>query len=361
MNPTLAKDANISPDSSQTEVAAREVAARLDSARTAALALERQINTAIVGQPRAVRLITIAIMARGHVLLEGDVGVGKTTLLRAAARALGGAYERIEGTIDLMPSDMIYHTYLNEDGKPRVEPGPILRHGEDLSIFFFNEINRARPQVHSLLLRLMAERTLTAFNSEYAFPNVLLFADRNKIEREETFELPAAARDRFMMEISISAPKAFETQRALTFDPRFHDVDALIDGLQGGVVDYRGLNDLSKDVQRSITVSPTLEKYVIDISNAVRNPAEAGISFPGIAMDRLVAGGMSPRGMSYLVRAARVAAWLKGRDMVVPEDLREIFRETMAHRIFLDPIYEIRRAELVERLIAEAFDRIAAP
>src|SRR5690606_12173992 len=179
----------------------------LASWRQQARTFEAEIAEAIVGQYRAIWLMTIAIFARGHVLLEGDVGVGKTTLLRAAAHVLGGAYERVEGTIDLMPADLIYHTYLDEDGRPRVEPGPVLRHGEDLAIFFFNEINRARPQVHSLLLRLMAERSVTAFNREHAFPYLLVFADRNRIEREETFELPAAARDRFLMEIPIETPR----------------------------------------------------------------------------------------------------------------------------------------------------------
>ena len=161
-------------------------------------------------------------------LLEGDVGVGKTTLLRAAARGLGGAYERVEGTIDLMPADMIYHTFIGEDGRPRVEPGPVIRYGSDLTVFFFNEINRARPQVHSLLLRLMAERSISAFNREYHFPYLLVFADRNRIEREETFELPAAARDRFLMEIGIATPAAADIRKALAFDPRFHDADKLI-------------------------------------------------------------------------------------------------------------------------------------
>ena len=226
--------------------------------RERALAFEREVAKAVVGQERAIRLLTIAVFARGHVLLEGDVGVGKTTLLRAAARALGGAYERIEGTIDLMPNDLIYHTYIAEDGRPRVEPGPALAHGEDLSVFFFNEINRARPQVHSLLLRLMAERSLTAFNREWRFPHLQVFADRNRIEREETFELPAAARDRFFMEISIDTPAASDVRRALIFDPRYHDADALILALNEAVLDHGGLTSAAAAIQSGSTPATRL-------------------------------------------------------------------------------------------------------
>ena len=161
--------------------------------RTRALELEAAIKHAIIGQDQAIRRLVIAVFARGHVLLEGDVGVGKTTLLRALARVLGGQYARIEGTIDLMPNDLVYHTYINEAGRPAVDPGPLLTHGENLATFFFNEVNRARPQVHSLLLRVMAEKSVTAFNREYYFPHLQVFADRNRVEKEETFELPAAS------------------------------------------------------------------------------------------------------------------------------------------------------------------------
>ena len=121
-------------------------------------------------------------------------------------RCSGGDFARIEGTIDLMPNDLVYYTYISAEGRPAVEPGPLIQHGEDLAIFFFNEINRARPQVHSLLLRVMAERSVPAFNREYRFPHLLVFADRNRVEREETFEISSAARDRFMMEVTIDAP-----------------------------------------------------------------------------------------------------------------------------------------------------------
>lgn len=333
----------------------------VDEARTKALEFERLVNSVIVGQDRTVRLLTLALFARGHVLLEGDVGVGKTTLLRAAAHVLGGAYARIEGTIDLMPSDMIYHAFLGDDGRPRVEPGPVLRHGENLSVFFFNEINRARPQVHSLLLRLMAERSVTAFNKEYNFPHLLVFADRNRIEREETFELPAAARDRFLMEIPVRSPTDDDVRRQLIFETRFHDVDTLIEGLPDGQLDFRSLNDIAKRIQSEITISPALETYVLQLWHAIRYPDQAGLKMPDLDVAHLVAGGASPRGLSYLIRVARTHAWLNGRSYVEPDDIRNVFPEVMGHRIFLQPVYELRREEIVPSLIEALFSHVAVP
>ena len=329
--------------------------------RARALRLSHQVNAVMVGQERAVHLMLIAVFARGHVLLEGDVGVGKTTLLRAMARGLGGGYERLEGTVDLMPSDMAYHTFIDEHGRPRVEPGPVLRHGEALATFFFNEINRARPQVHSLLLRLMAERTMHAFNREYCFPHLLVFADRNRIEREETFELPAAARDRFFMEIGISAPAERDALRALMFDTRYHDVDTLIAQVEPGLIDYTALNGFSQTLQQAVTVSETLQNYALDLWQAIRAPATHGIELDDVDIEALVAGGGSPRGMSMMIRAARVNAWLAGRDMVVPEDIRAVLLETTGHRIFFNPVYEIRRGDIIGRLITAAVERVAAP
>jgi MoxR-like ATPase len=329
--------------------------------RNHALKLEAEVNKVVVGQEKPVRLITTSIFARGHVLLEGDVGVGKTTLLRAFTRGIGGGYQRIEGTIDLMPNDLVYHTYLGEDGKPHVSPGPLLLSGENLSVFFFNEINRARPQVHSLLLRVMAERTLTAFNKEHYFPHMLVFADRNQVEREETFDIPSAARDRFMMEIPIVVPSDHNIMESLVFDTRFHNVDALVDNVPADILQFDQLNALAANIQDSITASPTLRQYALNLWRATKAPMDFGVKVSGVDMNRLVLSGASPRGMAMLLRAARVNAWLNNREAVLPDDIHAVFHETIAHRVVFSPVYEMRRTEIAREMLSGIVNAVAAP
>ncbi|HYN54075.1 MAG TPA: MoxR family ATPase [Methylotenera sp.] len=329
--------------------------------RNHALTLESEVNKVVVGQKNPIRLITTSIFARGHVLLEGDVGVGKTTLLRAFTRGIGGGYQRIEGTIDLMPNDLVYHTYLGEDGKPHVSPGPLLMSGENLSVFFFNEINRARPQVHSLLLRVMAERTLSAFNSEHYFPHMIVFADRNQVEKEETFEIPSAARDRFMMEIPIVVPNDDAIMESLVFDTKFHNVDALVETVKHDVLQFDQVNAFSSVLQNSVEASDTLKKYALNLWKATKAPLDFGIKVSGVDMNRLVLSGASPRGMSMMLRAARVNAWMNERSAVLPEDIHAVFHSTVAHRLVFSPIYEMRRTEIAREMLAGIVNAVAAP
>ncbi|MCW8176147.1 AAA family ATPase [Verminephrobacter aporrectodeae] len=334
---------------------------RLQDWRHLALRLEGEVAKALIGQPQTIRLINVALFARGHVLLEGDVGVGKTTLLRAFARAIGGEFERVEGTVDLMPGDLVYHSHVDARGRPRIDPGPLLRHGERLVSFFFNEINRARPQVQSLLLRAMAERTLSAFDREYRFPHMTVFADRNRVEREETFELTSAARDRFMFELNMPTPGARDVRRALVFDTAFHDTDHLLEQVAPAILPWERLNAVAAQVQRSVHASDAIERYVLALWQASETPQKFGIRLDGVDMERLILAGASPRGMSALLRAARTLAWLEERRHLEPGDLAAVLPAVLGHRIFFTPVYELHRAELSQALLAQIMDKIAVP
>jgi MoxR-like ATPase len=334
---------------------------QLEDWRRLALRVENEVAKAVIGQAGTIRLINVALFARGHVLLEGDVGVGKTTVLRAFSRVIGGAFERVEGTVDLMPGDLVYHTYVDAEGRPRIDPGPLLRHGERLVTFFFNEINRARPQVQSLLLRAMAERTVSAFDRTYSFPHMTVFADRNKVEREETFELASAARDRFMFELSMPKPDDPDVRRALVFDPAYHDTESLIEAVAPAIVPWEQLNAIGAQVQRSVRASATIERYVLEVWQATEAPERFGIRLDGVDMDRLILAGASPRGMSALLRAARTVAWLEGRNHLEPADLAAVLPSVLGHRVFFTPVYELRRAELSQALVAQIMEKIASP
>ena len=329
--------------------------------RARALAIEAEVARAVIGQARAIRLVNTAVFARGHVLLQGDVGVGKTTLLRAFAQVLGGEFARAEGTVDLMPADLVYYTYISAEGRPAVEAGPLIRHGDGLAVFFFNEINRARPQVHALLLRAMAERSVWAFNREVALPHLLVFADRNRVEREETFEISSAARDRFMMEVTIDAPASDDERRQLVFDARFHDSERLIGGLTPALVDHRELNGVAAAIQHQVQASEALQRYALALWRATAEPGRFGVRLSDVDIDTLMLAGASPRGMSLLLRAARTAAWLAGRGHVTPEDVQAVFVETIAHRLCYQPVYEMRRHEISPLLMSAIVGQVAAP
>ena len=144
-------------------------------------------------------------------------------------------------------------------------------------------------------------------------------------------------------------------------DPRYHDPAALIEEMEPGTVPYRELNEVAAGIQASVGTSGTLERYALDLWAATRNPSELGIELEGVDMARLVQSGASPRGMSMLLRAARVAAWLAGRTEVVPEDLHAVFEPVIAHRIFFTPIHEMRRPEIAGRLMARIIETVASP
>ena len=163
------------------------------------------------------------------------------------------------------------------------------------------------------------------------------------------------------MEVAIEAPRDEADQLALMFDTVFHDVDALIERVPAALVDYRALNEVGATIQRTIQVGDVLRRYAHRLWQSLARPHEHGIVIDGVDTARLILGGASPRGMSLAIRAARTHAWLDERDYVEPRDLHAVFFETMAHRIFLEPAYELRRTGIVRELFAQAFARTPAP
>lgn len=329
--------------------------------RDKALKLDSEVKKVIVGQDKAIKLMNIAIFARGHVLLEGGVGVGKTTLLQSITRGIGGEYERVEGTVDLMPNDLVYHTYLGADGRPQIDEGPLLRAGENLSVFFFNEINRARPQVHALMLRVMAERHVNAFKREYRLPHMLVFADRNQVEKNETFEIPAAARDRFMMEIPIEIPDDRAIRKSLIFNTKFQHAEKLTQQVENNILQFDQLNAFSDFIQNYVKSSEVIENYALDLWDATQNPAKFGIKLDNVDVHRLIQAGASPRGMGMLLKAARVHAWLMNREDIFPEDIHAVFHEIIAHRLAFNSMYETRRTALARELTSHILNSVAVP
>jgi len=163
------------------------------------------------------------------------------------------------------------------------------------------------------------------------------------------------------MEIPIAVPHDTDIMESLIFDTRFHDVDTLVQNVQPDVLHYDKLNAIAAALQEHVQASPTLRKYALELWLATRSPEQYGVRLDGVDMQRLILAGASPRGMSMMLRAARVNAWLNGRGAVLPEDIHAVFHETVAHRLVFSPVYEMRRTEIARELLSAIVNVVAAP
>jgi MoxR-like ATPase len=164
-----------------------------------------------------------------------------------------------------------------------------------------------------------------------------------------------------MMEVTIAAPADDGERRQLMFDPRFHDTDRLVEQLAPAMVNYQALNEVGEAIQRTVQASEALQNYALGLWRATAVPAEYGVKVSGLDTAQLMLAGASPRGMSYLLRASRVAAWLEGRSFVTPEDVQAVFVQTIAHRLCYQPVYEMRRQEISGPLMSGILAAVAAP
>nr|WP_205808664.1 MoxR family ATPase [Micromonospora sp. HNM0581] len=300
-----------------------------------------EVKRVIVGQDRLVERLLVALLADGHCLLEGVPGVAKTLAAQTLATVVGGSFSRIQFTPDLVPSD-IAGTRIYRASKESfdVELGPVMA-----NLVLADEINRAPAKVQSALLEAMAERQVSIGGRSHPVPEpFLVLATQNPIESEGVYQLPEAQRDRFLMRIVVGYPDIADEltilYRMSADRPRAHRV-----------LDPDRLREFQRQA-RQVFVHHAIAEYVVRLIHATRDPGRFGLS----EMAGLLAYGASPRATLGLVSAARAQALLRGRGFVLPDDVRELTVDVLAHRLVLsfDAVADGVNAEWVVRRLVEA-------
>jgi MoxR-like ATPase len=312
-------------------------------ARAALARLEAAVTRVIHGKPAVVRLAVAALAARGHVLIEDVPGVGKTTLARALARAVGGTFRRIQFTSDLLPSDILGVSIFNQEtGRFEFRKGPIFA-----NVVLADEINRTTPRTQSSLLEAMSEGrvSIDTHTHELEQPFIVI-ATQNPLEHFGTYPLPESQMDRFLLRLRMGYPSATDERRVVTEAQLQDPVEAITP-----VVDHAEVAAIQAACVR-VRVEDALLDYAQRVVGATRES-------PFLAL------GVSPRGFQGWYRAAKARALVAGRDYTVPDDFKETAIPALAHRLVLaggsagEPLGRAR--EEAERVMNELLERIAVP
>jgi len=302
--------------------------------------LQDHLDQEVIGQHGLTQRLLIALLANGHLLVEGAPGLAKTRAIKTLADAIDGDDHRIQFTPDLLPSDVtgteIYHP---EDASFHFEPGPIFN-----NFVLADEINRAPAKVQSALLEAMGERQVTAGNTSHPLPELfLVMATQNPIEQEGTYPLPEAQLDRFLMHVSVGYPDAPAERRILRL---VRDEESRNTHPTFTSISQQHIFEARREVQ-SVHVAPALEEYLVQLVLSTRNPAPYGEDLEG-----WIEWGSSPRGTIALDRCSRAHAWLAGRDYATPEDVHAVAFDVLRHRVI--PSFEAESAGIDASLILEA-------
>jgi MoxR-like ATPase len=290
------------------------------------------VEHVIIGKHHEVRLALVALLCRGHLLIEDVPGTGKTVLAKAIARSLGCSFRRIQFTPDLLPSDVTGLSIYNQKTQEfEFRPGPIMS-----QVVLADEINRATPKTQSSLLEAMEERQATIDGTTYALPDpFLVIATQNPIEYEGTFALPEAQLDRFMLRIRLGYPQPLEEVVILDEQKRHHPLEEL--EVVCTVDELRGMQAAIRDIY----VDPTVADYIVRLVGATR-------SHPDVYL------GASPRGSIALYRAGQALAGLLGRDYVIPDDVKALAEPALAHRLIIktsSSIHDVQAGGVVRELL----------
>jgi MoxR-like ATPase len=278
------------------------------------------VETVIVGKRESIELVIVALLVQGHVLIEDVPGTGKTMLARAIAASLGISFNRLQCTPDLMPNDITGVSIFNQKTSSfEFRQGPVF-----VNVLLADEINRATPRAQAALLEAMQERQVTVDGTTYHLSRpFLVLATQNPIELEGTFPLPEAQLDRFLLRISMGYPHQQEEIQILRNLKRVHPIESI-----QRVVDGSALVDLQEPVS-SVFVDETLERYILSIVRATR-------THPDIAL------GASPRGSLALYKCSQALAALRGRDYVIPDDIKLLAPYALVHRLIVKPESQLR-------------------
>jgi MoxR-like ATPase len=293
------------------------------------------VEKVIVGKRSTIDLFMVALLCEGHVLIEDVPGTGKTMLARSIAVSLGGAFKRLQCTPDLLPNDVTGVSVFNQQtGQFEFRPGPIF-----VNILLADEINRATPRTQSALLEAMQEQQVTIDGVTRALPRpFLVIATQNPIEYEGTFPLPEAQLDRFLMRLTMGYPSLTDEKTILTNLQREHPVNSL-----GQVVDGLQLPSLQRQVWE-IHVDDSLQDYIVRLVAATR-------AHPDLTL------GGSPRASLALFKSAQALAAVRGRDHVIPDDIKYLVPFTLMHRLIARPEAELR-GRTVQVVLNEILQKI---
>ena len=298
-----------------------------DTTRAAIFTLQRTLNTEVLGQAGLISRLLIALLADGHLLVEGAPGLAKTRAVKALAAGIEGDFHRIQFTPDLLPGDLtgtdVYHP---EDGSFVFQPGPLFH-----PLILADEINRAPAKVQSALLEAMAERQITIGGTTYPLPELfLVMATQNPIEQEGTYSLPEAQLDRFLMYVTIDYPDASIEHDILMLARReATNPFSKPHTTQSKPVSQKTLFEARRHVL-NVHTSDALATYLVDLVIATRDPKPYSDN-----LARWLRFGASPRATLALDRCSKAHAWLCGRDYVTPEDIHVIAHDVLRHRVLL--------------------------